>query len=143
MSHFTPISALVGGVLVGLAATALFVVNGRIAGVSGIVAGAVRPRDAQGGARWRLLFVAGLIAGGALLRVVLPAAFAGAAQAPLSAVALAGLLVGAGSRWAGGCTSGHGLCGTARLSSRSIAVTALFVAVGMLVVAVVHRGGPS
>jgi uncharacterized membrane protein YedE/YeeE len=141
MSHFTPIPSLLGGALIGLAATALFLFNGRIAGVSGIVSGLLWPEPGE--SRWRAPFIGGLVTGGLILRALRPQAFAGAAQAPLASLAVAGLLVGLGAAWAGGCTSGHGVCGNARLSPRSMLATLLFIAAGALVVFVVHRGGPS
>jgi uncharacterized membrane protein YedE/YeeE len=128
MSHFTPVSAAVGGLLIGLAASALLYFNGRVAGVSGVLGHALAPEDGE--RRWRLLFVAGLVAGGLILTLFNPGAFDAAAPAPLAAIALSGLLVGFGTRLGGGCTSGHGVCGIARLSARSIAATIVFMAAG-------------
>jgi uncharacterized protein len=140
MTHFTPIPALVGGLLIGAAATALLVVNGRIAGISGILGGLARREPGE--AAWRWSFVAGLVAGGLLLRLVHPAVF-GPSPASLPVLGIAGLLVGAGTRMSGGCTSGHGVCGTARGSLRSVVATVVFIAAGAAVVLLIrHRGGP-
>jgi uncharacterized protein len=136
MAPFDPLSAAVGGALIGLAATMLMLVTGRIAGIAGILGDMV---DLAGGDRlWRLAFVVGLIAA--------PLAIA-AAGAPLRTpampgwvvTAIAGLLVGFGTRLGNGCTSGHGICGIARLSPRSLAATATFMAVAMLVVAITRH----
>jgi hypothetical protein len=136
MAPFDPLSAAIGGALIGLAATMLMLVTGRIAGIAGILGDLV---DLAGGDRlWRLAFIAGLIAA--------PLAIA-AAGAPLRTpampgwvvTAIAGLLVGFGTRLGNGCTSGHGICGIARLSPRSIAATATFMAVAMLVVAITRH----
>ena len=136
MAPFDPLSAAIGGALIGLAATMLMLVTGRIAGIAGILGDLV---DLAGGDRlWRLAFVVGLIAA--------PLAIA-AAGGPLRTpampgwvvTAIAGLLVGFGTRLGNGCTSGHGICGIARLSPRSIAATATFMAVAMLVVAITRH----
>jgi hypothetical protein len=136
MAPFDPLSAAIGGALIGLAATMLMLVTGRIAGIAGILGDLV---DLAGGDRlWRLAFVVGLIAA--------PLAIA-AAGAPLRTpampgwvvTAIAGLLVGFGTRLGNGCTSGHGICGIARLSPRSVAATATFMAVAMLVVAITRH----
>ena len=130
MAPFDPVSALVGGALIGLAAVLLMLLNGRIAGVSGILGEALTGDDRG----WRLAFLAGLVAAPLLLGAVgrpvptpwMPSSFA--------IVIAAGLLVGFGTRLGGGCTSGHGICGIARLSPRSITATAMFMATAILVV---------
>ena len=136
MAPFDPLSAAIGGALIGLAATMLMLVTGRIAGIAGILGDLV---DLAGGDRlWRLAFVVGLIAA--------PLAIA-AAGAPLRSpampgwvvTAVAGLLVGFGTRLGNGCTSGHGICGIARWSPRSIVATATFMAVAVLVVAITRH----
>ena len=135
MHGFTPGSALAGGALIGLAATLLFAFTGRTAGISGVVGGLVRPEPGAGHEwSWRAAFAAGLLLGGLVLVLLAPAAIA---PSPRSAAVLAaaGLLVGFGSRMGDGCTSGHGVCGLARLSRRSAAATAVFMATGMLTVA--------
>jgi uncharacterized membrane protein YedE/YeeE len=126
MAAFDPVSALIGGVLVGVASTLLMLFTGRIAGISGIFGGSLTPAAADRG--WRLAFLAGLI--------LAPAA-SGLFGHPIVA---AGLLVGFGTRLGSGCTSGHGVCGVARLSSRSIAATVLFMASAIAVVAVMRHG---
>ena len=133
---FTPVSALIGGAIIG-AAVALFVLlNGRIAGVSGILGGLARPR--AGDISWRIAFVAGLVAAplawgliAALPEIRVDASF--------PALAAAGLLVGVGTRYGGGCTSGHGVCGVSRVSPRSIAATAAFMAAGFATVFVARH----
>ena len=113
--------------------------DGRVAGISGIVAGLAR-REA-GEAAWRWSFVGGLVAGGLCLRAVSPSVFARPPVESLPILALAGLLVGVGTRVAHGCTSGHGVCGNARLSPRSVAVTATFIAAGAATVVLARRVG--
>jgi len=132
MTEFTPVSALIGGALIGVAVSALWLFNGRLAGISTIVGDALVPRmpDVQ----WRWTFLAGLIAGGLLLRAVRPEAFAGGVEGSLLVLGAAGLLVGVGTRMGGGCTSGHGVCGMARLSVRSMVSVAVFMIVAGLVV---------
>jgi len=137
MANFTPISAAIGGALIGLSAVLLMVFNGRIAGVSGILGGMLNPHTSD--RAWRAAFVAGLIA------APLTAALAGYAvpmpQLPGSyiTVVVAGLLVGFGTRLGTGCTSGHGICGIARLSPRSIAATVVFMVAAIIVVALTHH----
>ena len=141
MTSFTPVSATLGGVLIGLSALLLYLLIGRTAGVSGILGQLLRePAPAGRGHRlWRLAFCAGLIAAPALY------AAAGTPLPPLTLTAAApaliagGLLVGFGTRLASGCTSGHGVCGIARLSPRSIAATLTFMAAGILTVAVTRH----
>jgi uncharacterized membrane protein YedE/YeeE len=132
MENFTPVAALVGGALIGLSSAVMIVLNGRIAGISGIVGGALALRP--GDMAWRLLFLVGLIAG-----AFLAGPFAGLTpaihlDASLTALIAGGLLVGFGTRFGGGCTSGHGVCGLARLSPRSMVATGLFMGTAALVV---------
>jgi uncharacterized protein len=141
MSHFTPLSAAVGGALIGLAASLLMLLTGRIAGISGILAGLLgRPAPDKAPDRlWRLAFVAGLILApfiGTFAGYVLTEP-----QMPLSygMIVAAGLLVGVGTRMGGGCTSGHGVCGIARISPRSIAATAIFMMTAIIVVAIMRH----
>ncbi len=132
MENFTPYSALAGGLLIGLAASLLLLANGRVAGISGIAAGAlVRSSDARA---WRLVFLAGLAAGGLVIRIASPQPNPVAMVAGTPAILLAGVLVGFGTRLASGCTSGHAVCGVARLSPRSLAATATFMLTGALTV---------
>jgi uncharacterized membrane protein YedE/YeeE len=134
MSNFTPLPALIGGLLIGLAAVLLLVLNGRIAGVSGIAAGLVSPPDAQaatGSRGWRVVFLLGLVAGAGGYVALGGAAALPRTGFPVWALLLSGLLTGYGTSLAGGCTSGHGVCGLARLSLRSLAAVAVFLGVAM------------
>ncbi len=133
--HFSPGTALAGGLLIGLAASAFVLLNGRIAGISGILGGLLRP--ARGDIAWRLAFLGGMVL----------APLAWALLAPLPAVridagdgtlVLAGLLVGLGTRYGAGCTSGHGVCGLSRLSPRSLVATAAFMLAGFVTVYLVR-----
>lgn len=135
-THFTPWSALAGGILIGIAAAMLVLLNGRIAGISGIVGALLVPR--RGEIAWRLAFIAGLLAAPLawLLVATLPAARIDAGYATL---VLAGLLVGAGTSYGSGCTSGHGVCGLSRLSPRSLAATAAFMLAGFATVFAVRH----
>jgi uncharacterized membrane protein YedE/YeeE len=129
--------ALLGGIMIGLAASVLLLFNGRIAGVSGIVGGIVLPR--AGDVRWRASFAAGLVAGGLALRAVLPDSMTAAFDVPPAMVIVAGILVGLGTRLGNGCTSGHGVCGLGRGSARSLAATLTFMAAGAVTVFVVRH----
>jgi hypothetical protein len=137
MANFTPISAAIGGALIGLSAALLMLVTGRVAGISGIFGGCLDFATSDKG--WRIAFIAGLIlapltAGLAGFPVPMP-------EMPASwgLIVLAGLLVGFGTRLGGGCTSGHGVCGIARLSARSIAATGIFMGVAIVVVALTRH----
>jgi uncharacterized membrane protein YedE/YeeE len=137
MNNFTPIPAAIGGTLIGLAVALLMLTTGRIAGISGIVDGLIGNAAGKG---WRAAFVAGLILAPLVARLVgftLPMP-----QMPASWVVIAGagLLVGFGTRLGGGCTSGHGVCGMARLSPRSIVATLIFMGTAMVVVAIARHG---
>ncbi len=137
MANFTPISAAVGGAVIGLAAVLLMLLNGRIAGVTGVFAGLIDPVSTDRG--WRATFIAGLIAAplsAALLGFTIPIPHM---PASLLTVAAAGLLVGFGTRLSNGCTSGHGICGVARLSPHSITATAVFMAAAIVVVALTRH----
>ncbi len=126
LEAFSPSSALLGGAFIGAAAVLLWALAGRIAGVSGIAAGLLRP--AKGEVGWRVCFLGGLVAGAvvAMILGVAPASPRVADDVPL--LIAGGLLVGIGTRLAGGCTSGHGVCGLARLSRRSLVATVMFMA---------------
>ena len=133
---FTPWSALAGGILIGIAASLFVLLNGRIAGISGVIGGLFRP--AAGDVAWRTAFVLGLVAapaaywlGAALPRPMIDASW--------WALVGAGLLVGIGTRYGSGCTSGHGVCGLSRLSPRSLAATLAFMGAGFLTVFVVRH----
>jgi uncharacterized protein len=138
MHHLTPLSGLFGGALIGLAAASLMLLTGRVAGVSGIFGGLLALRQADQG--WRIAFVAGLIAAPLLATLVGRPLPAPAMASNLVLVALGGLLVGFGSRMGNGCTSGHGVCGFARLSARSIAATVIFMTTAVITVAIVRHG---
>jgi uncharacterized membrane protein YedE/YeeE len=128
MEHFTPFQSLAGGMLIGLSATGLLLLLGRIAGISGIVAALLTGDELP----WRGAFVAGLFAGGLLTSVFYPSALAMTLDRTTPALAVAGLLVGFGSRLGSGCTSGHGVCGISRGSTRSIVATMTFMTTGAL-----------
>lgn len=124
--------SLLGGVIIGLAAALLLWGNGRLAGISGVVGrlfSAREPGDLPDERSWRLTFVAGLLLGGVALSVAYPSALGAAVRAPGSGLVVAGLLVGVGTQLANGCTSGHGVCGLARGSTRSLAATVTFMVV--------------
>jgi len=130
MSHFTPIPSLIGGAMVGLSASMLLLFNGRVAGISGIFGGLLTRRPSDVG--WRVFFLAGLAVGGVLMALIHPAAFPLAPARSAPVIALAGLLVGYGTRLGNGCTSGHGVCGISRMSARSLVATIVFMATGAL-----------
>ena len=137
MAEANLVGGFVGGLLIGLAAVVLLSINGRIAGISGILGGLLTTRDRQERI-WRLAFICGLIAAPVLYRIVqgdLPVHL----QVGSPAILLAGLLVGFGTRLGSGCTSGHGVCGIARRSPRSFAATVTFVACGILTAYVVRH----
>ena len=137
MENFTPVASLIGGILIGLSASAMLVFNGKIAGVSGIVGGLVSLRRSD--TLWRVAFVAGLVTGGFILRLLAPQAFEFGIVRSGGALALAGFMVGLGARVASGCTSGHGVCGISRFSPRSIVATAIFIVAGAAGVYVVNH----
>ena len=129
---FTPWSGLAGGMLIGCAAVLLLLANGRIAGISGIVGGLIMRTG--GDVAWRLLFVVGLWWGAVVYWLVRGELFDVSVTASPGAMIVAGLLVGFGTRLSGGCTSGHGVCGIARLSSRSITATLIFMGTAIVTV---------
>lgn len=130
-NHFTPWTALSGGLLLGLAAAALVLLHGRILGISGILGGLLRPRSKDVG--WRVAFLLGMLAAPLVYRLAV-----GAREVHIDAswamVVLAGLLVGLGTRYGSGCTSGHGVCGLSRRSPRSLAATLAFMGAGFATV---------
>ncbi len=136
MENFTPLSGAVGGVLIGIGALALLFFNERIAGISGIYSGLVKMRPNE--TLWRFLFVLGLLLGGTIVKVFHPAAFDLQIDKPLLTVVAGGLLVGFGTSYGHGCTSGHGVCGVGRLSIRSIAATAIFMFFGIATATLVY-----
>ncbi len=137
MDSFTPVSSLIGGVLIGVSVTLMLALHGRITGITGIMVGATFSRS-SGDWLWRVLFLLGLVVGGVLMLPWTPEALAEGSPRGFLVVALAGLLVGFGTRLGNGCTSGHGVCGVSRLSARSLVATASFMTAGMVTVFVVR-----
>lgn len=128
------VNALMGGAVIGVAATLMLIFNGRVTGISGILGGALNPTAAVSWRdySWRFLFIAGLVGGGFLLQEFYPEAFLGRLASKDWTLILAGLLVGYGTQLGSGCTSGHGVCGISRLSIRSLVATVTFIASGVL-----------
>lgn len=131
------IRALEGGALIGLSASLMLGLNGRVMGISGIVGGLLSPT--AGDIAWRALFVAGIVGGGLIALATMPGAFS-AGTASVGLVVLAGLLVGVGTRVGNGCTSGHGVCGISRFSPRSVAATLTFIGAGAITVLLTGGG---
>ena len=137
MVEFTPVTALLGGAMIGAASALLMLLNGRIAGISGILGSAIAPDAHDRG--WRVAFLLGLIAG-ASVWFALPASHSGiTVTASTPVLLLAGVLVGVGTRIGSGCTSGHGICGIARVSKRSFAATAVFMVTAIITVFLVRH----
>jgi uncharacterized membrane protein YedE/YeeE len=132
MNHFTPLPALIGGALIGLAASLLLLTHGKIAGISGLYGGLLRRGTTD--RAFRLWFIAGLVVTGGLVRVMFPVAFATTWSATFPVVFAAGLIVGFGTQLGNGCTSGHGVCGISRLSVRSFVATGTFLMTGVVTV---------
>lgn len=130
MDVFTPTSAAIGGAIIGISATMMLLGNGKITGISGIIGGLFRPL--AGEKIERVIFLAGLLFGGLLLRFFFPETFNFSGGRNLPILIVAGLLVGYGTQMGSGCTSGHGVCGLSRLSKRSIVATLSFMAVGFI-----------
>ena len=124
MENFTPLSGLIGGIMIGLATTLLLLVNGRIAGISGILGGIFS--FTGGETTWRIAFAVGLVAGPFIIFAFDPSAFDLSIPRSVPLLAVAGLLVGFGTQLGNGCTSGHGVCGLARGSHRSVVATVGF-----------------
>ena len=137
MENFTPISGLLGGMLIGLATTLMLLLNGRIAGISGIVGGLLTRKGSEVG--WRAMFVAGLLLGAFVYMLATGGALPVRIEASLPIVVVAGLLVGFGTRLGSGCTSGHGVSGIARFSKRSIVATSVFMGAGVVTVYLTHH----
>lgn len=135
-THFTPLSSLSGGLLIGLAAAVLVLFSGRIAGISGIIGGLLRPK--QGDLAWRSAFLIGLLAAPWLYQTVAPLPEV-RIDTGSGMLVIAGLLVGIGTRYGSGCTSGHGVCGISRLSPRSLVATAAFMLTGFVTVFIVRH----
>ena len=135
-SQFTPWASLSGGILIGIAAAMLVLFNGRVAGISGILGGVLIPR--QSDIAWRVAFVAGLLAAPWAYLLFAPAVVP-RIDAGFGTLIAAGLLVGLGTRYGSGCTSGHGVCGLSRLSPRSLVATGAFMAAGFATVFIVRH----
>jgi uncharacterized membrane protein YedE/YeeE len=135
-AHFTPWSSFAGGLLIGAAVAAFVLIHGRVAGISGILGGLLRPAGRDVG--WRIAFIGGLLAAPVLYTLFtrLPVA---TIEAGFPVIVLAGVLVGVGTRYGSGCTSGHGFCGISRLSPRALAATATFMAAGFVTVLAVRH----
>ena len=133
-THFTPFASLAGGVILGLASAIFILVNGRILGISGILGGLLPPK--AGDTTWRVFFLLGMLAAPTVFHAVVPAQYITAPRIDASGwmVIAAGLLVGIGTRYASGCTSGHGVCGLSRLSPRSLVATLSFMGAGFVMV---------
>lgn len=137
MENFTPVASLVGGILIGLSASTMLLFDRKIAGISGILGGLVSLR--KNDTLWRAAFVAGLITGGFVVRLLVPQAFEFGIVRSGGSLVLAGFMVGLGARVGNGCTSGHGVCGVSRFSPRSIIATVIFIATGAAGVYVVNH----
>ena len=137
MENFTPVSALIGGVLIGISATLLLLFNGRIAGISGILGGLIVP--AAGDRLWRVIFLSGLIISGFIYHKIYPGIFTQRPDYPVLLLIAGGFIVGFGTRMGGGCTSGHGVCGIGRMSIRSVVATIVFMITGIITVYVIRH----
>ena len=135
IENFTPASALIGGILIGIAATLLLALNGRVAGVSSIIGSLFNPD--RGDVAWRMMFLLGLMLGAGVYGILRPVAIQLTSSIPV--LVIAGLLVGFGTQLGNGCTSGHGVCGIARLSPRSIVATFVFMISAAITVYLVHH----
>jgi uncharacterized membrane protein YedE/YeeE len=138
-AHFTPWSSLSGGIILGVASALFILMNGRVLGISGILGGLLLPK--AGDTFWRLAFLAGMFASPWIFNLLAPTEFITTPQidADLVMLVIAGLLVGIGTRYGSGCTSGHGVCGLSRMSPRSLVATLSFMAAGFLTVYVVRH----
>ena len=138
-THFTPFVSLTGGIILGLASAIFILVNGRILGISGIVGGLFPPK--LGDTFWRISFLLGFAAAPTVLHAVVPTEYITAPRIDATdlMVVIAGLLVGIGTRYASGCTSGHGVCGLSRLSPRSLVATASFMCAGFITVYIMRH----
>ncbi len=138
-AHFTPFASLTGGIILGLASAIFILVNGRILGISGILGGLMPPK--LGDTFWRISFLLGLLVAPTVFHAVVPAQYITAPRIDATdmMVVIAGLLVGIGTRYASGCTSGHGVCGLSRLSPRSLVATLSFMGAGFAMVYVMRH----
>jgi uncharacterized protein len=138
-SHFTPLASLTGGIILGVAAAIFILVNGRILGISGILGGLLPPK--VGDTTWRVAFILGLLAAPSVFHAMVPTEYSTAPRIDATGltVVAAGLLVGIGTRYASGCTSGHGVCGLSRLSPRSLVATGSFMFAGFVMAYVMRH----
>ncbi len=138
-ANFTPWSSLTGGIVLGIASALFILINGRILGISGILGGLLPPKI--GDTHWRIAFLLGMFAAPTVFHAVVPAEYINAPRIEATEwmIVIAGLLVGIGTRYASGCTSGHGVCGLSRLSPRSLVATASFMSAGFVTVYVVRH----
>ena len=138
-ANFTPWSSLTGGIVLGVASALFILINGRILGISGILGGLLPPKI--GDTTWRIAFLLGMFAAPTVFHAVVPAEYITAPRIDATEwmIVVAGLLVGVGTRYASGCTSGHGVCGLSRLSPRSLVATASFMSAGFVTVYVVRH----
>jgi len=138
-AHFTPFASLTGGIILGIASAIFILVNGRILGISGILGGLMPPK--LGDTFWRIAFLLGLFSAPTVFHAVVPAQYITAPRIDATdiMVVIAGLLVGIGTRYASGCTSGHGVCGLSRLSPRSLVATLSFMGAGFAMVYVMRH----
>ena len=138
-ANFTPFVSLTGGIILGLASAVFILVNGRILGISGIMGGLMPPK--VGDTFWRIAFLLGMFSAPTVFHAVVPAEYIHAQRIDATdmMVVVAGLLVGVGTRYASGCTSGHGVCGLSRLSPRSLVATISFMLAGFVVVYVMRH----
>ena len=137
MENFTPLSATAGGALIGVSVALLLLFNGRIGGISGIMNGALFA--AKGDRLWRLIFLTGLVLGAVIFQHWVPNFTIPRQHYPALLLVLGGFLIGFGTRMSGGCTSGHGICGLATLSIRSLIATLTFMATGMITVYIIRH----
>jgi len=138
-AYFTPWASLTGGIILGVASAIFILVNGRILGISGILGGLLPPK--RGDTSWRVAFILGMLAAPTVFHAVVPAHYITVPRIDASdwMVIAAGLLVGIGTRYASGCTSGHGVCGLSRLSPRSLVATLSFMGAGFVMVYVLRH----
>jgi hypothetical protein len=138
-ANFTPWPSLTGGIILGIASALFILINGRILGISGILGGLLPPK--VGDTTWRIAFLLGMFAAPTVFHAVVPAEYVTAPRIEATEwmIVIAGLLVGVGTRYASGCTSGHGVCGLSRLSPRSLVATASFMSAGFVTVYVVRH----
>jgi len=138
-TNFTPWASLTGGIILGVASAIFILINGRVLGISGILGGLMPPK--VGDTTWRIAFMLGLFAAPTVFHALVPAEYITAPRinATDMMVVAAGLLVGIGTRYASGCTSGHGVCGLSRLSPRSLLATASFMSAGFVMVYVLRH----